>query len=60
MQACFIEVFECILTTLMPRVFALFLFDELKDGLACKGMRGALLANRDGFEPVTGIDIQTE
>ena len=51
MQAGFIEVLEGIFTALMPSVFALFLLNQLVDGLRGQRMWRAFLALGDGFEP---------
>ena len=59
-QARFVEVLERVITALVPRVFALLLFDELVDGLGCEGMSRPLLARRNGLESFARIDIQTD
>jgi len=59
-QARFVEVLERVTTALVPRVFALFLFDELVDGLGCEGMSRPLLSHRNGLESFARIDIQTD
>ena len=59
-QARFVEVLDRVITALVPRIFALFLFDELVDGLGCKRMSRPLLARRNGPEPFPSIDIQTD
>ena len=55
-RAGFVEVFERVVTALVPRVFARFLFDELVDSLCCEGMSRPLFARGNGFKPFPRID----
>lgn len=60
MQACLVEVFERIVTALLPCVLAFFLFNELIDRLSGERMSRPLLAQGNGLELCPSIDIQTD
>ena len=60
MQASIVKMLQSIVTALMPGVFALFLFNQLVDGLGGQRMGRAFLAHGNGFEPFPRRNIEPD